>query len=361
MSDESKNNEIPPVTSRRRFLKRAAGLIGGGVVFSWLSACGDQPTPQAQTTTAAAPTSTPTTLAPTTTAAATTAPTTAAPTTAALTTTVAPTPTPQPIRFNFNVYGDIRTAGLKPPPIFDQLLKMSKTNNPEAAVILGDIINSETDNNYVKQQWATLRKAFEPLGSNVPLLPTIGNHDTNYREGAVPLYIQAFPELPKNGPKDFTGFVYSLDLGPVHFVCLASELPSQPHQHGKVQLDWLEQDLKANKQPYTIVFSHDPAYPVGPHLSDSLDVFPKERDSLLKLLVDYKVTAYLAGHEHLYNRSVRNGINQLIIGTSGSSPYSGYGGDYYHYATFNVNSDGMQVTIIDEAGKQRDQFTLKPR
>jgi hypothetical protein len=193
------------------------------------------------------------------------------------------------------------------------------------------------------------------------LLPTIGNHDTNYRDGATPLYTQAFPGLPKNGPKDLTGFVYSLDLGPVHFVCLASELPTQPHQHGKVQLEWLEQDLKANKQPYTIVFSHDPAYPVGPHKDSSLDAYPKERDALWKLFVDYKITAYIAGHEHLYNRSIRNGIYHLVIGTSGSYPYGGFGGDYYHYATFNTTADGMQVTIIDEVGKQRDQFTLKPR
>ncbi len=350
--------------SRRAFLRKAAGLAAGSAVsLSWLAACGDSPQPTAVQTTVDTTTEAPTisvaTRAPTATVIPTPPATATVPNTVA-TTTSAPTSTPLPTNFRFNIYGDIRTAGLKPPPIFNKLLNMSKENSPEAAVIVGDIINAEDDDNYVRQQWAALKEAFAPLG-NSQLLPTIGNHDTNYRKGALPIYAETFAKtLPKNGPEGFVTQVYSLDLGPVHFVSLASELPSQPHQFGKAQLDWLEKDLKANRQPYTFVFSHNPAFPVGPHVGNSLDVYPKERDAFWKLLVDNKVTAYVAGHEHLYNKINKNGVFQLVIGTSGSYPYGGYGGDYYHFATFETTSQGLQMRIIDETGKERDKVMLQP-
>ena len=362
MSEDNQNSPPKNNSSRRAFLRKATGLAAGSAVsLSGLVACGDTPQPTAVPTTEAittkAVTSTVLTTAPTTAAISTAQ---VANTASTIATTNAPTATPVPPIFRFNIYGDIRTAGLKPPPIFNKLLNMSKENNPEAAVIVGDIINAEDDDSYVRQQWAALKEAFAQLGK-VQLLPTIGNHDTNYRKGATPLYVETFANtLPKNGPDGFVTQVYSLDLGPVHFVSVASELPAQPHQFGKVQMDWLEKDLKANRQPYTFVFSHNPAFPVGPHVGNSLDVYPKERDAFWKLLVDNKVTAYVVGHEHLYNKINKNGVYQLVIGTSGSYPYGGYGGDYYHFATFETTQQGLQMRIIDETGKERDKVIFKP-
>ncbi|NWJ48879.1 MAG: metallophosphoesterase [Chloroflexi bacterium] len=338
--------------TRRRFLKKAAGLAFGGLSLGWLSACGEVATPIPPTP---LPTAIPTSVVPTTTVA--TSQSVAATTTVAL---PIASPTPAFQRFGFIVYGDIRTAGLKPPPIFDKLLALSKEYKPQAALLVGDIINAEDNNSVVKTQWEGHLKPFAALG-NIPILPTIGNHETNYRKAATPLYLEAFPDLPKNGPADFKGYAYSLDIGAVHFVSVASELPSQPHQLGKVQLAWLEQDLKATRQPYILVMSHDPAYPAGPHVGNSLDAYPAERDAFWKLLMDNNVTAYITGHEHLYNKSVRNGIYQLIIGTSGSYPYSGWSGDFYHFASFDVTQQAMNVQIIDETGKERDKLTLKPR
>ena len=340
--------------TRRRFLKKAAGLAFGGLSLGWLAACGEVATPQPPTV---APTAIPT-VPPTTVATSLPVATTAQAITTVALPTASPTPTFQ--RLGFIVYGDIRTAGLKPPPIFDKLFALSKEYKPQAAILVGDIINAEDDNAVVKKQWEGHLQPFAALG-NIPILPTIGNHETNYRKAATPLYLEAFPNLPKNGPADFKGFTYSIDIGAVHFVTLASELPSQPHQLGKVQLDWLEQDLKATRQPYILVISHDPAYPAGPHVGNSLDAYPTERDAFWKLLVANNVTAFIAGHEHLYNKSIRNGVYQLIIGTSGSYPYSGWGGDFYHFASFEVTQQAMTVQIIDESGKERDKIILKPR
>lgn len=268
-----------------------------------------------------------------------------------------PVPTPEG-SFTFAVFGDIRTEGRDPPTIFNKIVQRVQPIKPQAALLVGDIINADSKRAEVPLQWSSLLNALKPLAST-RILPTLGNHETNGQPWAIVPYRDAFPALPANGPPQWTGYTYSLDLAPLHFVSITSEYPGKENSLGNDQLDWLEQDLKANTQPYSIVLTHDPAFPVGPHKGESLDAHPADRDRLWQLLKKYKVTAFIAGHEHLYNRSVQDGVTQLIIGTSGSPIYGGYGGDFYHYGIFTVTNEGLQAHIYDENGKERDNFLLK--
>jgi Icc protein len=349
---------------RRRFLKKAATLALGGVAtLNWLAACGESPTATALPTATAAPS--PTVAA---TAAPTPTGTPVPPTNTAVpaptptlmpvppTATPAPSPTPTFKPLTFGVVGDIRTAGPKPPQVAYQILDRLKTDNPKAVILVGDIINAGTTAPVVRDQWNNVNLAIAELAPGV-ILPTVGNHETNGIASVLPYFTEAFPALPANGPAKYQGMTYSYDSGSVHFVSLTSEHPTRFHYIGD-QLDWLEQDLKANKQPYTFVFSHDPAFPVGPHAGSSLDAYPKDRDKMWQLFQTYKVTAFICGHEHLYNRSQQGGLTQLVIGTSGSAIYGGYGGEFYHYGVFNVAQDGVAVKIYDSLGKVRDDFKL---
>jgi Calcineurin-like phosphoesterase len=349
-----------PRSSRRTFLRKAMALaVGSSATVSFLAACSPNATSTPAPTATLAPTVTPTPSATPVPPTVTPVPATA---TAVLpTATPAPTatPTPPPVQ-RFVVYGDIRTAGAYPPQIFGNIMKLSKERKPEMALLMGDIINADQNNAIVQRQWENVLAAFKPLG-DVPILPTLGNHETNNRSAALPLYVQAFPNLPKNGPKDLTGIVYSVDVGQIHIVSLATELPSRFAEISDSQIEWLEQDLAATKQPYIIVMGHDPAYPAGPYKGKSLDVNIKQRDKLWGIFSKYKVTAYMAGHEHLYNRKEINGVHHLIIGTAGSFPYGGFGGDYYHYASFETGSKGLVGRIFNEIDKQTDEFVIKPR
>ncbi len=347
---------------RRRFLRKAATLaLGGMATLHWLAACGDESptTVTALPTTTTAPTAAATALpAPTVTPAPSTS-TTVPNTAAGPTPTLAPLPptaTPAFKPLTFGVVGDIRTAGPKPPLVAYQILDRLKTDNPKAVILVGDIINAGTTAPVVRDQWNNINLAIAELAPGV-ILPTVGNHETNGIASVLPYFTEAFPALPANGPAKYKGMTYSYDSGSVHFVSLTSEHPSQFHYISD-QLDWLEQDLKANKQPFTFVFSHDPAFPVGPHAGSSLDAYPKDRDKMWQLLQTYKVTAFICGHEHLYNRSQQGGLTQLVIGTSGSAIYGGYGGEFYHYGVFNVAQDGVAVKIYDSLGKVRDDFKL---
>jgi hypothetical protein len=357
---------ITPI-KRRQFLKKAATLALGGVAtLNWLAACGENtalpatatPTANPTVNPTAAPTQPPPTgttvpVAPTTTPVPTSVPTaTPVPPTA----TPAPSPTPAFKPLTFGVVGDIRTAGPKPPQVAYQILDRLKTDNPQAIILVGDIINAGNSAPVVREQWNNVNQAIAELAPGT-ILPTVGNHETNGIAGVLPYFNEAFPALPANGPEKYKGLTYSYDAGSVHFVSLTSEHPSQFHYIGD-QLDWLEKDLKANRQPYTFVFSHDPAFPVGPHTGSSLDAYPKDRDKLWKLMQTYKVSAFICGHEHLYNRSQQGGLTQLVIGTSGSAIYGGYGGEFYHYGVFQVAQEGVAVKIFDSLGKVRDTFNL---
>ncbi len=352
---------------RRRFIGKAAVLALGSVAsLNWLAACGESPTATAVSTTLAPTTVAPTsasTLAPSATPALPTAtsvpPSATAAPTATLKPTVAPTATALPVfqPLQFGVLGDIRTAGPKPPQVAYDMIDKLKAQKPEVVVLVGDIINAETTAVAVRQQWNNVNTAIANLAP-AAILPTVGNHETNGLKSVLPYFNEAFPALPTNGPEGYKGLTYSYDAGSVHFVSITSEHPNRFHQLTQVQLDWLAQDLANNKKPFTFVFSHDPAFPVGPHVGSSLDAYPQERDALWKTMQRFKVTAYICGHEHLYNRSQKGGLTQLIIGTSGSAIYGGYGGEFYHYGVFNVTEQGVAVKIYDTLGKIRDTFTL---
>jgi acid phosphatase type 7 len=92
------------------------------------------------------------------------------------------------------------------------------------------------------------------------------------------------------------------------------------------QMIWLEKDLKANKQKWTIVYWHHPPYTMGSHNSDTEDELRLLREGVVPLLEKYKVDLVLNGHSHNYERS------QMIKGHYGLE------------ATFNQKTHGVSTS-----------------
>ena len=256
------------------------------------------------------------------------------------------------------VLGDTRTEGLKPPDITYALVERARQAQPEVVLCVGDMINALDSQDEVREQWRFWREAVAPLGAR-HLLVTPGNHDVQGNAWATDLLVEAFPELPSNGPPGFVQRAYAFDYQNVRFISLDSEQFANDNRLGEAQLNWLEAQLRDNPNRHTIVFSHAPAFPVGPHVGSSLDVYPQERDRLWQLLRDGNVTAYIAGHEHLYNHQQVEGVEQIIVGTSGSWPYGGFGGDFFHYAVAEVSPDAISLVIYDQEGQERDRVVLQ--
>lgn len=288
------------------------------------------------------------------------APSAAGPTPTLAVTAEEPTAPPQEEPWRFVVLGDTRTSGLLPPDMTYQIIERARTAEPDVVVAVGDLIKAMADQESVRQQWRNWREAIAPLGAE-HLLVTPGNHDVEGNAWATDLMAEAFPELPENGPAGLERLAYSVDYRGVRFISLHSEIYGDAHRLGEGQLAWLEGQLSDNPNRWTIVFSHDPAFPIGPHIGSALDVYPSERDALWALLARHRVTAYFAGHEHLYNRQEIDGVPQIIAGTSGSYIYQGYGGEFYHYVVAEVGAEGIAVTVHDHDGVERDRFTLSSR
>lgn len=193
--------------------------------------------------------------------------------------------------------------------------------------------------------------------------PCPGNHDY----GSIDInhngpYYSNFT-MPANGeaggvPSGKEGY-YSYDYGNVHIISLNSE-PLQWFLTSTSEMcTWLQADLAANPQPWTIVYWHQPAYTKGGHDSD--DLFSRSyfmRTNIVPILEQYGVDMVLSGHSHSYERSFP------LHGHYGNSSSFDYpmqvyntsgklndGGAYIKYTTGPNANKGLVYTVCGNGGR----------
>ena len=171
------------------------------------------------------------------------------------------------------------------------------------------------------------------------MFPSPGNHDyspttNNYKiEDPLVAYFSIF-SVPTKGeaggvPSGSKAF-YSYNYANIHFISLDSYgqegADRSMFSRESEQMKWLEKDLKANKQKWTIVYWHHPPYTMGSHNSDTEKDLKTIREGVVPILEKYKVDLVLNGHSHNYERS------QMIKGHLGME------------ATFNQKTHGMSTS-----------------
>ena len=231
------------------------------------------------------------------------------------------TPAASDDNFTFAVIGDTQrfNAGRKNGGLQKAAESIGR-KNVVFAVAMGDLLSKCYGDGKCENK---LRKWRNIVQADIAkVYPAMGNHDQlSHKANAV---WQKVFNLPTNGPVDFREIVYSFDYGNSHFVILNS---GTSNSINKEQRDWLEQDLSSNQKENTFVFFHEPAWPTGDKIGESLDVHPSERDDLWEILDNYDVTAVFSGHEHLYSRrkitatqfaGAKNEIYQFITGNTDS-------------------------------------------
>jgi hypothetical protein len=141
------------------------------------------------------------------------------------------------------------------------------------------------------------------------LWSTIGNHETySVEPDGLHAYLSIFT-LPTageaGGEPSGNERYYSFNYGNIHIVCLDSE--ESGRAPGSPMLTWLEEDLAANTNDWTIAMWHSPPYSKGSHDSDNLfDNFGNMTDmraNIVPILERYGVDLVLCGHSHNYERS----------------------------------------------------------
>ena len=201
----------------------------------------------------------------------------------------------------------------------------------------GDAINRPGDS----MQWARFLQITGP-GKTVHLAP--GNHDIDDKE-SLAVFLTYFSKP-----------YYSFSDGDTLFVLLNTELPGQRSRIVGAQLTWLEAELQRPFR-YKFVFLHEPLFPVVS--LHGLDRHKAARDRLHRLFVQTGVSLVVAGHDHLYDRKVRDGITYVIAGGGGGQlPFFMHNSDFYHYILATRRDDGYSFTLKDIKGNTRDQFTI---
>jgi Icc protein len=207
---------------------------------------------------------------------------------------------------------------------------------------------------------------------------------------------------PTNGPEvadapnqpTYCENVYSFDYGNSHFVMLNNDYKSLGGilgelEKGKIvglQLDWLRGDLDSaakRGQQNIFVFFHEPAFPSGGHLGNSMyhngnKAYVEPRDEFWRLLCRHKVVAVFCGHEHNYSRTL---VDEKVD-KSFSSPIwqivTGGGGAPFHtqdrppwaesvkafssrenYCILSVAGKKVEIRVFDTAGSLIDSALLK--
>jgi hypothetical protein len=171
-------------------------------------------------------------------------------------------------------------------------------------LMLGDnAYSTGTDTEY---QAAVFDTYPEHLKKSV-LWPTRGNHDVIHAGGNNDYYdIFSMPTAGEaGGVASLNEAYYSFDYANIHFICLDSEGSSRAP--GSPMLTWLDDDLEASAQDWTIAYWHHPPYSKGSHDSDNAgDSGGRMRDmreNVLPILEAHGVDLVLTGHSHSYERT----------------------------------------------------------
>jgi hypothetical protein len=201
------------------------------------------------------------------------------------------------------VIGDSGTADANAAAVREGYKTFTGNRSTDVWLMLGDnAYNSGSD----AQFQAAVFDTYPQLLRQIPLWSALGNHDAVdmvfYPPGAYP-QIFSFPTAGEaGGVGSGSENYYSFNYGNIHFISLDSTT-SANRVAGSAMWAWLEADLVANSQEWTIAFWHHPHYSKGSHDSDSEVALQEMRENGLALLEAHGVDLILTGHSHSYERS----------------------------------------------------------
>jgi len=139
-----------------------------------------------------------------------------------------------------------------------------------------------------------------------------------------------------------------------------------PLDEGDDQYAFLESALEQSLDPeldHVFVTLHKPLISSGEHGGDS---FLKR--SILPLVEKYEVTAVLAGHNHIYERSKpMNGVVHIVSGGGGAKPgaieekeeFSAVAEVIPHFVEITIEGEQAYLKAVDREGWVFDEVQLR--
>lgn len=228
--------------------------------------------------------------------------------------------------------------------------------NPDLVLHTGDVVYQE---GAAKDYRSRFFAPYQELIAEVPIFPSLGNHDVETDHGAP--YLDNF-YLPHDNPAN-TERYYSFDWGNAHFVALDSELyygdaASDPEE----QKAWLEKDLAATDKPWKFVYFHRPPYSSSQHGSDE-----SIRSDLEPVFARHGVDVVFNGHDHDYERTVPiRGVTYVVTGgggkdlyPAGRSRWTAFSESAHHATRVRIEGDRLLLEAVRTDGNVMDRLELQ--
>lgn len=230
-----------------------------------------------------------------------------------------------------------------------------------------DVVITGGDNNYDNGAAATIDAnigqyyhdfispytgSFGRGGARNRFFPSLGNHDW-LTFNAAPY--KAYFTLPGNER------YYDFVEGPVHYFACDSDFHEPDGTSAdSVQAMWLQGELAASRSPFNVVYFHHSPYSSGPHGPE---------DGMQWPFREWGADLVLTGHDHLYERIVRDGFPYVINGLGGAARYTfesqvacsqvRYNADF-GALTIDATAERMTLRFMTANGFVADTFTIVP-
>lgn len=226
-------------------------------------------------------------------------------------------------------------------------------------VLGGDIVNRGEDltawEDFFEKEYAAAKATgMEVTDLEMATVPTGAAESTGLYAGR---FIQ-----PGNGPAGHERDFFSFDYGCCHFIFLSSEYMGYRSRSAVDYISsWIREDLAATTRPAAFVVMHHPVYTMGTSFDDDVRAAAMEKN-YLPLLAECGVDCILCGHQHVYSRTERSAVTQ-IMGVSGTKYFDAFRKDnmavvkeFVSVATlFEVDEETIRLKTIDADGNVLDE------
>jgi acid phosphatase type 7 len=253
------------------------------------------------------------------------------------------------VLLRFAAYGDTRDGHEVHRKIVDDVMSF----HPALVLQTGDLVHDGS----AAAQWKIFDEITGAMRSQIPYYPARGNHD----EGPEGYYQERVTQPVLSGNKLY----YSFEKGSIHFVAIDTEQPLGPKSD---QGRWLETDLAQAQASgrFIVPFFHKAIFTIGPHATDPAVLALKP--ILHPLFQHHGVRLVFEGHDHIYYRTIRDGIAYVVTGGGGAPLYDGDHPELglphdvfrkvHHFCVVDVYADRLAVTAYQTDLTKLDRFTV---
>lgn len=264
----------------------------------------------------------------------------------------------------FMAFGDMGTGREDQSAVAGWMVSRVSGEQLDFILTLGDNIYENGVSSESDPLWeSNFEQPYGDPALDVPIYPTLGNHDHRGDPDAQIEYSNRNPSWMM--PARYYTLTRTLDDGTqVQFFAIDTTPLHDLSGDASVQIAWLTQALADSEARWKIVFGHHPLYSHGPRGADRGLI-----DTLGGIFTEHDVDVYFAGHEHtLEMLKPVDGVHYVISGAAGGvdKAYSvRWTEDAFYAATLGgftymrISRDELVIEFVRAGGRTQYAHTLR--